>query len=629
MVSTTRQDPIQTRSRTRSQARTTAVSNTTDDSHRRRNSREEPVDGATSKEALTTVDRPQLQSTTNQSEPPFEGASENSSPLSSAPSWLRSPQTGPRSSSQNLAGLDAEEELAKNLGSHADARRQILECAGRLRAIAQNGHLWAEVTEDRTPARQEVDNSGTVETAIESMPTSLHETADKETQTGVEPSDKTAKAIAAVDSFSRMRAVLELRRGHLTHAQQKLRRREAHLFKIYGKCTLNVESFTAEELTQQFTPLTSAQRAAVQRWERAKKLEATMKGMLETVQIKVDAFLQGIPDLARTALAPAPNPHAGELLELTMASAEKRTPASLFTNSPDVEENEGPLEEHAQVKVSAPAADVALRRSGLSQLINRYKVAKRKRDASRQWLAAFLRSRTIEPLEGETEEELNRRTLESMLILNEHVRMADSEFSEIAKEAQEQDAISTYSMSGRFPLYDADPDYAAVERQAETDHSMDNTDYGAIYEWVPRPGIGLNNDVDRADLTDSESGWFDDLCDVALGEEVNDWETDHRRRKYIDTWQEDPWSLFEHQMEVEWPDERVDRPDVDRWGPDLAPNTVDRRDTTTIVEVEDRGLPVERLETRSDPGVGGSSNGSSENGPRPLRRGMLAACPHM
>ncbi|KPI40164.1 uncharacterized protein AB675_11470 [Cyphellophora attinorum] len=592
MVSTTRRDQIQTRSRTREQAHSTAALHTANDSQSGKQTGRGPADGPPSSNvARATVE-------------PVPNAIE---------------QHPSDSSGNNKAGV----------------RRKILECAKALRDIVDDAELWDPITAKTIEVRQAERTANTADAASPTKATPLRETANKETQTDVKPSARVSEAILAIDSLSRTRAVLELRQGHLSRAQEKLHRREAHLLNMFSKYTMNgtneqhKHSLTAEELVKRCVAITSAQRSAVQRWERAKKLEATMRDILKRVQTRVDALHQSIPEMARAALAPAPNPNAGELLALVMEKANKQTPASLFTDSPDDEEDEEVLDGDAPGQAMAPPAEIALRRSAMSQLIGRCKVAKAKRETSRAWSAAFLRSRTIEPLPGETQAELNRRYLEALQVLNEDVRVAESEFSEVAREAQDQDVVSTSSMSGRFPLYDRYPDFGAAERQAEIDHSMQHTDYAAIDEWVPRPGTGLSNDVDRTDLTGSESGWYDGLLDVALGEEVNDWETDHRRRKYIDSWQEDPWSLFEHQMEVEWPDARVDRPDVGRWGPDLAPETIDRRDTTTIVEAEDRGIPVEQLETRSDPGVGGSSNGSSDVGARPRRRGMWAACPHM
>jgi hypothetical protein len=400
-------------------------------------------------------------------------------------------------------------------------------------------------------------------------------------------------ALASIQTLPSLQAVVKLRKDHVRRAQERLNAREEHLWKVYSrrrdyKISRRQGSDTAD-LIRLWPPRTPVQKAAVQRWERARVMLSIVQENLEFVESQLEESLRTLGDEVAAAFA--------ELLDLVvdssdlkaaeLSAAEKDIPESLKVEDEAFPSEDNPVNDTDDVAPEPPVGELERKRTALKGLVEQCEAAKDRRNAARACLQDFFsKGRRVDPISGESKDDLNYRALAKMRELTKEAQDAESIYSRLAEQAAREDARSAVTMSGHFPMYDAYPYYRQEEAEAEGRMTVPHTDFDAIADWlemVKHQATDANPEKLPIQWHQHEHLSSSVASTILLNEEINHKDHSHRRRRMIRAWAERGLRSYDDLI-AHWPDEEIkERPQ--RASPDpqrhlaiesLEPSTEDR-----------------------------------------------------
>jgi hypothetical protein len=254
---------------------------------------------------------------------------------------------------------------------------------------------------------------------------------------------------------------------------------------------------------------------------------------------------------------------ADDLKAALLMVAEENLPESLKVEDEPLQSEDDQSRDVADVPEVPALHDIAQRRLALQNLVEQCEAAKARRTAARAGLDDFFKQgRRVDPVPGETRDDQNLRALEKMRDLTQKAQDAESEYSKIAARAAKEDARSSDSMSGHFPMYHAYPNHRQEEAEAEGRLTLANADFDAIADWrdvVKYQATAADPEklpIQRHQREQSDSSA---ASAVLLNEEINHKNHSHRGERLIAAWTEQGLRSYDDLID-RWPDESIERP---------------------------------------------------------------------
>ncbi|KPI40025.1 uncharacterized protein AB675_11474 [Cyphellophora attinorum] len=394
---------------------------------------------------------------------------------------------------------------------------------------------------------------------------------DKAVQTFVDTSETVNVAISAITMLPSLVAGVELRKVHLSRAQERLRTREDNVWRLYNRRpNSKIErrpGFHTSDMLRLWPPRTPRERNVVERWERAKEMLSIVQECLQAVESDLKESLKTLGDKVAAAFSELLDLYveedADDLKAALLMVAEENLPESLKVEDEPLQSEDGQMRDVADALEKPTPDDIGRRRLALQDLVEQCDAAKTQRTAARTALNNFFKQgRRVDPIPGESTDDRNFRALKTMRDLTQKAQDAESEYSKIAERAAKEDARSSESMSGHFPMYHAYPNHRQEEAEAEGRQTLANADFDAIADWkelVRQQATAADPEKLPIQWHQREHSRSSMASTIRLNEEINHKNYSHRGKRMIAAWTEKGLRSYDDLIDS-WPDEIIERP---------------------------------------------------------------------